>query len=325
MYGSRGASDSSSGIPVSGSARAFLGHVLAQLLERGPLQPRDVHLAYAQPVGDLGLRHLLVEPHGHDCPLARRQVLHRPVQDVAHLHALELRVRAPDLLGDRAAVLPVPRGYRLVERHRHVCRAYLHRVGDVVWRYAQALRQLADRGLAPELVLHLLVDAQHRLMQLLETAWKADGGALVAEIALDLARNGERGEGGELVAEVGVEALDRLDQAEVTDLDDVVEGLAAILELAGQEVDEVVIRVDKLRAYAIPFSGVGGLFVPAVERPQLLTGQPPRSGRTCSQYLLVKPERKVQPARCLTIRKLTCPVRGSMTGRKSSTKQRIIS
>src|SRR6266576_2099478 len=71
MYGSRGASDSSSGIPVSGSARAFLGHVLAQLLERGPLQPRDVHLAYAQPAGDLGLRHLLVEPHGHDCPLAR--------------------------------------------------------------------------------------------------------------------------------------------------------------------------------------------------------------------------------------------------------------
>src|SRR5205823_5128388 len=103
--------------------------------------------------------------------------------------------------------------------------------------------------------------------------------------------------------------------------DDVVQGLTAVLELAGQEVHEVVIGVDEPGADAVPLGGVCRLFVSAMERPQLLA----RKTRGTSHYLLVKPLRGAQPARCLTIRKLTCPVRGSMTGRKSSTKQRIIS
>src|SRR4051812_8571476 len=55
------------------SARALLRHVLSELLERGALKTRDVHLADTEPLGDLRLRHLLVEPHRHDRSLTRRE------------------------------------------------------------------------------------------------------------------------------------------------------------------------------------------------------------------------------------------------------------
>src|SRR5438093_2800943 len=79
------------------SARGLLRNVLAELLQRGTLKARDMHLADAEPLGDLRLRHLLVEPHGHDCALTRRQVLHRALENVAHLHPLELGAAAADL------------------------------------------------------------------------------------------------------------------------------------------------------------------------------------------------------------------------------------
>ena len=113
-------------------------------------------------------------------------------------------------------------------------------------------------------------------MQLLQPSRKANGCALVAEVSLDLACDGERGERGELVAEVRVESLDRLDQAEVANLDNVVERLAAVLKLAREEVHEVVVRVDQLRADAVAFSRILAVPVTPVESPQLLAGQPPR-------------------------------------------------
>src|SRR5207302_2875569 len=118
------------------------------------------------------------------------------------------------------------------------------------------------------------VDANHRLVQLLQPARKSDGRALVTEVALDLTGDREGGERGELETEVGVEAVDRLDQPEVTDLDDVVERLAPVLKLPRQEVDEVAIGVNELRANAIAFCGVRSLLVATVERPQLLAGRP---------------------------------------------------
>ena len=118
-------------------------------------------------------------------------------------------------------------------------------------------------------------------MELLQAAWKPDRGPLVAEVALDLARNGQGREGRELVAKVGIEAIDSLDEAEVADLHDVVQRLASVLKLSRQEVDEVSIGVNKLRANAIAFCGVRCLLVATVEGPQLLTGQP----RLGSQYV----------------------------------------
>ena len=159
-------------------------------------------------------------------------MLHRAIEDVAHLDAIELRVLVAYRLGDRASRLAVRRSQRLVERQRRLRRPHLDRLGDVFRRDSEALGELCHRRLAAKLVLHLLVDANRGLVQLLQAARKADRGALVSEVPLDLAGDRERRERGELEAEVGVEALDGLDQAEVADLDDVVERLAAVLELA---------------------------------------------------------------------------------------------
>src|SRR5207253_6695476 len=146
----------------------------------------------------------------------------------------------------------------------------------IVRGYPEALRQLVHRRLAPQLDLHLLVDAYHRRVQLLEAPRKTDRGAFVAEVALDLARHRQGGEGRELVSQVGVESLDGLDQAEVADLDDVVQRLAAVLEFPSQEIDEVVVGVDELGADAIALGRVRGFLVEAMERPQLLARYPRR-------------------------------------------------
>src|SRR6202171_2935110 len=118
-------------------------------------------------------------------------------------------------------------------------------------------------------------------MELLEAARETDGGALVSEVPLDLAGDSERRESREFESKVGVEALDGLDQSEVADLHDVVERLTAVLELAGEEVDEVVVGVDELLANALLLGRVGGLPVTAMERAQLFAGNP----LLCSHYL----------------------------------------
>src|SRR5205807_311608 len=110
--GSPGISDSMSGGTSAGS---FLRHVLAQLLEGGPLQPRHVHLADTQPARDLRLGHLLVKPHGHDRPLARRQVLHGPVEQVSHLHTIQLEVLGADRFGHGTPAFAIRGAQGLVE------------------------------------------------------------------------------------------------------------------------------------------------------------------------------------------------------------------
>src|SRR5258705_13494950 len=69
VSGSVGAFDSSRGMSRK-LGGGFLRDVLAQLLQRRSLEARHVHLADAKAACDLRLRHLLVEPHGHDRPLA---------------------------------------------------------------------------------------------------------------------------------------------------------------------------------------------------------------------------------------------------------------
>src|SRR6202022_1962560 len=129
------------------------------------------------------------------------------------------------------------------------------------------VRELRHRRLAPKLVLHLLVDTQHGLMKLLQPSRKANGRALVPEIPLDLSGHGEGGEGRELVPEVWIEALDGLDQAEIADLHDVVERFAPVLKFPREEVDEVVVGVDQLRANAIALGRVRRFPLAAMARP----------------------------------------------------------
>ena len=71
------------------------------------------------------------------------------------------------------------------------------------------------------------------------------GPALVAEVALDLADDRRGGVGRELDAALEVEAVDRLDQADRADLDEVVVGLAAVAEPAGQVLDQGQVQLDQ--------------------------------------------------------------------------------
>src|SRR5215471_7134080 len=252
--------------------------VLPQLLQRGALQAGDVHLADAQALGDLGLGHLLEEPHDHDPPLALVEVLHRALQHLPHLHPVQVRVLGAHRLAELAAALRAAADRR-VDRHRRQGRAHLHRLQHVVRLHPEALRDLRNRRLAVELVLELLVGPHDLLVQLLEPPREADRPALVAEVATDLAQDRRRGERRELVAEIRIEAVDRLDQAQEADLDDVLQRLAAVLEPPRQEVDQALVAAHEPFADAIALARVVRLRIAPMQAPQLLPLRRHRRGR----------------------------------------------
>jgi len=82
----------------------------------------------------------------------------------------------------------------------------------------------------------------------MEAAGNADGPDPVAEMALQLAEDRRRGEGGEGGAPVGVEAVDRVDETEARDLQEVVEGLARPAVAKGEVFREGQVAADQLLA-----------------------------------------------------------------------------
>src|SRR6266508_4491574 len=66
---------------------------------------------------------------------------------------------------------------------------------------------------------------------------------------LQLAEDGRGGEGRELEATGGIEALDRLEQSDERDLDEVVARLATVREPAGEEVGQRGVFLDELVAH----------------------------------------------------------------------------
>ena len=85
----------------------------------------------------------------------------------------------------------------------------------------QVERELGDRA----------VDLQRELLQVARDAHRPGA---VAEVALDLAEDGRHRVAGERDLALEVEAVDRLDQAEARDLEEVVEGLLGALVAAGE-------------------------------------------------------------------------------------------
>ena len=137
---------------------------------------------------------------------------------------------------------------RAFQRHRAVGRGRLHGLKHLVDGGTQALSHLGHRGRALQLareVVGRLVDLGGKLLQ---TAGHAHAPALVPEVALDLAHDGGRGKSRELKATIGVKAVDGLDQAYGCHLHEVVKRLAAVLELARQEADQVEMAHNQLLA-----------------------------------------------------------------------------
>ena len=92
----------------------------------------------------------------------------------------------------------------------------------------------AGVGRPAELARHLVGDAVDLDRELLQVARHAHRPALVAEVALELAEDRRHGERRERRLARRVEAVDRLEQAERGDLDQVVELLPAALVAAGE-------------------------------------------------------------------------------------------
>ena len=134
------------------------------------------------------------------------------------------------------------------ERERRVGAARLERLQDELLLHARGLRQLRDRRRAAELDGLLLDDLRELDVELLEPARDAHGPALVAKVALDLADDVRRRVGGQLDAALDVEAVDRLDQADAADLDEIVELLAAVGVAPRQRADEREVLLDQLLA-----------------------------------------------------------------------------
>ena len=149
-------------------------------------------------------------------PLGRKPRLHRliarlvPSQRLHHRHGFPIIAVAWDI--DREG----PPGL-----------LGLQRLPDVLLGELQALRDLADGGAAPQLIAQLrdgLLDSHGAF---LERAWQAKLPNAIAEVTAELTENRRCGVGGERLAALGVEAIQRLDQAEACDLHQVVEGLGA--------------------------------------------------------------------------------------------------
>ena len=196
----------------------------AQPLERAADEPRDVHLGDADALGDLGLREVLDEAQVQHDAVARRQRLQRRRDRGAVLDELEAVVLDPDRLGVGLAVALVAEAVGL-ERDGVVGGRGLHRLEHGLGGGVERLRDLLGRGRAAELARHVLdavVDLHHAL---LHPARDVHGPAVVAEVALELAEHGRHRVGRERGLARGIEAIDRLDQAERRDLDEVVERL----------------------------------------------------------------------------------------------------
>ena len=91
----------------------------------------------------------------------------------------------------------------------------------------------------------------HGQVEFLKPARDLDRPAFVAEVAFDLAHDRRGRVGRELDAARGVEAIDRLDQTERSDLDQVLERLAAVGELDREIAHEIEIGNDQVVAQAV--------------------------------------------------------------------------
>ena len=120
---------------------------------------------------------------------------------------------------------------------------------------AQPLGDLGGGRGAPEGRREVLGGAVHLHPQLVQPARYVDGADVVAEVPLDLADDGRHREGRELHAAVGVEAVDRVDQPDRADLDDVLHRLVAAAEAGGRVPHEREVGLDEGAAHPVVLGG----------------------------------------------------------------------
>ena len=231
-----------------------------------------MHLRDPDLLRDLALRQAVEEAQVQDPPLALVEGA-----EAGSEHGAVLRDRVLVLLGAERlerVELAVLVGAAGRERERRVGAAGLERLQHELLLDAGCLRELGDRRRPAELNGLVLDDLRELHVELLEAARDAHGPALVAEVALDLADDVRGRVGGQLDAAVDVEAVDRLDQADAADLDEIVELLAAVGVAPRQRADEREVLLDQLLARG----EVAVLVVAAQQRlvgPRVTSSTPP--------------------------------------------------
>ena len=229
------------------------------LLERAAQQAAHLDLGDPELLRDLDLRHALQKAHLDDLALTRGEAGERLLDDDAVVGEGELLVLGRIAVDDRRRVVVLHAGGGL-ERDRAVRGGGLHGLEHLIDGRVEILGDLGDRGRALELGGQRIGGLVDLCRELLQAAGHANAPALVPKVALDLAHDGGRGERGELQAARRVEAVDGLEQAQIADLHEVVDGLPAVLEFVGDEAHQVEVGHDEL------FAGVDiALFLEATE------------------------------------------------------------
>jgi len=108
-----------------------------------------------------------------------------------------------------------------------------------------------------ELDVELLDRAIDREVEFLQPARNLDRPAFIAEITLDLADDRRRRVRRELHAAFEIEAIDRLEQSDRTNLNQIVERFAAIRELDREIACQIEMRDDELVTQPIEFIEAG--------------------------------------------------------------------
>src|SRR2546430_5343335 len=199
-----------------------------------------------------------------DAALALVQRLETGLDHRTLLDALVPALFLADQLGQGLPVLV--EGSR--EAANRVCVRGLEGFDHLILVGVGGLGQLFDGRRVPELGAQAVEETGQADVELLDAPRNVDRPGLVAEVALDLTEDRRHRVRGQLDAAVRVEAVDRVDEADRADLDEVVEHLAAADVAKGERPDERHQILDQL----IPRSLVALRLVRVEKTPALPLG-----------------------------------------------------
>jgi hypothetical protein len=180
-----------------------------------------VHLGDVQAGADLDLREVVVEAQAQDGPFAVGEDRRHGVDADGVVDASEAVLGHADRLTERRGVVIAGTG-RVLERYAVVGACGEPRLDDLLDGDAGAVGDLPARRRSSEFAFELVARALDVERALLQFAWDSDEPALVAEVALQFAGDGRDREGRERDLAGGVEAVDRVQQPDRGDLDEVV-------------------------------------------------------------------------------------------------------
>ncbi|GAA2438405.1 hypothetical protein GCM10010388_28860 [Streptomyces mauvecolor] len=188
-----------------------------------------MHLRDAEVLGDPALGHVPEEPHVEDLPFALGQAAQAGLDRLAVDHGVEGRVGAAQGVAQGVSVLAA-REFG-VEGERAEAVDGLKAGLDLFLGHPGVRGELRHgRPGGPGARREFLARDPHPAPQVLDAARHMERPHVVAEVALDLARDCRHGVALERGAAGGVVPVDGLDQAEGRDLTEVLKGLAPVAE-----------------------------------------------------------------------------------------------